>query len=180
MVKEKISEQQWQLRDLWVGIGCQSGSSLQLIETAIEQVFKYNQLDRRAIAGFATINTKASEVALVELCRLRNLPIKTFTAEILSTVSVPNPAKIIEAQVGTPSVAEAAAILAASHPNSSNCSKLLPVPAKLKVRLLIPKQIFRLHGQLKAVTLAVAQECEDKGYLHPLSCIHLTYLTKPL
>lgn len=151
MVKEKISEQQCKIQNLWVGIGCRSGISLQLLETAIEKVFTENQLDQSAIAGFATINTKVSELALVELCRLRNLPLKTFPAEILSAVSVPNPAKIIETQVGTPSVAEAAAILAASDANSFD-----PLHAQLTAKFVVPKQIFR--SQLEAVTLAVAQE----------------------
>ncbi|QSJ17925.1 cobalamin biosynthesis protein [Nostoc sp. UHCC 0702] len=157
-MEEKISEHLWQLQDLWVGIGCQRGSSLQLMETAIEQVFADNQLNQSAIAGFATINTKASEPGLVELCQLRRLPLKTFTAEILSTVCVPNPAKIIETQVGTPSVAEAAAILAASDPNLRYCCKLPLLPTKLQVRFLVPKQIFRLQGQPGVVTLAVAQQ----------------------
>lgn len=154
----EISEHLWQLQNLWVGIGCQKGSSLHLMETAIEQVFTENQLDQRAIAGFATINNKATETGLVELCRLRSLPLKTFSAEILSTVSVPNPAKIIETQVKTPSVAEAAAILAASHPSLHCCSKLPLLPTKLKVRFLVPKQIFRLKGQPGVITLAVAQQ----------------------
>ncbi|MDF2388234.1 cobalamin biosynthesis protein [Nostoc ellipsosporum NOK] len=145
-------------QDLWVGIGCQRGSSLQLMETAIERVFQENQLNQTAIAGFATINTKASEVALVELCRLRGLPLKTFTAEMLSTVCVPNPAKIIETQVGTPSVAEAAAILAASHANLYDSSKLPLLSTKFQVMFLVPKQIFRLKGQPGVVTLAVTQQ----------------------
>lgn len=159
---QEISEHLWQLQNLWVGIGCQTGSSLQLMETAIEQVFTENQLDQRAIAGFATINTKATETGLVELCRLRSLPLKTFTAEILSTVTVPNPAKIIETQVGTPSVAEAAAILAASHQNLEYSSKQPLLPTKIEVKLLIPKQIFRLQGQPGVITLAVAQHTNHR------------------
>jgi cobalt-precorrin 5A hydrolase len=149
----EINPQQQQLKSLWVGIGCQKGSSRELIATAIERVFEENQLDQSAIAGFATIETKASEVGLVELCRLRNLPLKTFTAPILSTVCVPNPAETTNEKVGTPSVAEAAAILAASNFTPSVVGK-----QKLGVRLLVAKQIFRLQGQPGAVTLAVAQD----------------------
>ncbi|WGV23286.1 cobalamin biosynthesis protein [Halotia branconii] len=140
-----------QLKNLWVGIGCQRGSSQELIAAAIEQVFQENQLDQSAIAGFATIETKASEVGLIELCRLGNLPLKTFAASILSTVCVPNPNKITNEKVGTPSVAEAAAILAASSFPPDVIGK-----QKLKVKLLVPKQIFRLREQLGTITLAVA------------------------
>ena len=141
---------------LWVGIGCKRGTSWQLIDWAIEQVFRENQLFPSAIAGIATIDTKASEVGLVELCNLRNWPLKTFSAKILSSVCVPNPATITEHKVGTPSVAEAAAILAASQLTSLT---VFPFPnmEKLQVRLLVTKKNFQLQGQPGAVTLAVAQ-----------------------
>ncbi|YAF95345.1 MAG: cobalamin biosynthesis protein [Nodularia sp. CChRGM 3473] len=194
-----------QKSNLWVGIGCQKGSSRQLIETAIQEVFTENQLEQSAIAGIATIDHKASEIGLVEFCRLRNLPLKTFSVESLSSVFVPNPAKTVEKEVGTPSVAEAAAILAASkrlfikylfilalatrsrgHTDKtlrsslvragrlSLCSSELYSPKTFKtfsnissssmrkhgleVKLLIPKQIFRLAGEPQAVTIAVARE----------------------
>ncbi|MBE9202015.1 MULTISPECIES: cobalamin biosynthesis protein [unclassified Nodularia (in: cyanobacteria)] len=140
-----------QQQNLWVGIGFKKGSSWQLIGTAIQQVFQENQLNENAIAGLATIDNKASEVGLIELCRLRNFSLKIFTADILSTVSVPNPGKIAEKTVGTPSVAEAAAILAASHITSS-----LTKNQEREIRLLVPKRIFRLQGEPGAVTIAVA------------------------
>jgi cobalt-precorrin 5A hydrolase/precorrin-3B C17-methyltransferase len=141
---------------LWVGIGCKRGTSWQLIDGAIEQIFRENQLFQSAIAGIATIDTKASEVGLVELCHLRNLPLKTFSAQILRSVCVPNPATITDHKVGTPSVAEAATILAATQTPLLTASPFTSIEA-LGVRLLVPKQIFQLQGQPGAVTLAVAQ-----------------------
>ncbi|BAY09820.1 cobalamin biosynthesis protein [Calothrix sp. NIES-2098] len=164
-------------KDLWVGIGCQRGTSTHLIETAIQQVFKENQLAQSAIAGIATIDNKASEVGLVEFCQLYNLPLTTFPAEILRLVCVPNPAKIIEQAMGTPSVAEAAAILAAANiewqnktilnPNSFN---LTPSVTAVGVKCLVPKQIFRVEEEPGAVTVAVAQEVETSAsVIQPLS-----------
>ncbi|MEH2049857.1 cobalamin biosynthesis protein [Nostoc sp.] len=141
---------------LWIGIGCKRGTSWQLIDWAIGQVFRENQLFTGAIAGIATIDTKASEVGLVELCHLRNLPLKTFSAEILRSVCVPNPATITDYKVGTPSVAEAAAILAASQLTSLTIFTFTSME-ELRVRFLVPKQIFQQQGQPGAVTLAVAQ-----------------------
>jgi cobalt-precorrin 5A hydrolase len=132
------------LQNLWLGIGLQKGSSCQLIAKAIEKVFQENQLNENAIAGLATIDKKASEIGLIEFCCLRNFTLKIFSAEILSTVAVPNPTHIAASTMGTPSVAEASAILAASH--------LSP----LKIKLLVPKRIFRLPGEPRAVTIAVA------------------------
>ncbi|MBD2510490.1 cobalamin biosynthesis protein [Nostoc muscorum FACHB-395] len=140
----------------WVGIGCKRGTSRQLIDWAIEQAFGENQLFQSAIAGIATIDTKALEVGLVEVCHLRNLPLKTFSAEILCSVCVPNPATITDHKVGTPSVAEAAAILAATQASLLTAPPFTSTEA-LGVTLLVPKQIFQLQGQPGAVTLAVAQ-----------------------
>lgn len=140
----------------WVGIGCKRGTSWQLIDWAIEQVFQENQLFQSAIAGIATIDTKASEVGLVQLCRLRNLPLKSFSAQILRSVCVPNPATITDHKVGTPSVAEAAAILAATQLTSLTVFSFASIE-ELRVRFLVPKRIFQLQGQPGAVTLAVAQ-----------------------
>jgi len=128
---------------LWVGIGFKRGSSQHLIEIAIQEIFQKNLLNETAIAGLATIDTKASAACLLELCSLRNWQCKTFSAQKLSTVPVPNPKAIITTAVGTPSVAEAAAILAAS---------------RLDFELLLPKNIFRLPDQPGIVTIAVAEE----------------------
>ncbi len=128
---------------LWVGIGCNKGVSRQMLEAAIEHVFRENQLAESAIAGIATIDVKIGEVGLIELCLERNFLIKTFSSEILRSVCVPNPNKAIEKEVGTFSVAEAAALCAAQCQN-----------------LLIPKQIFRssISNQKGAVTIAIAQQ----------------------
>jgi cobalamin biosynthesis protein CbiG len=144
VVNQQILQIPLKSQVLWVGIGCQRGISSQLIDQAIKKVFQEYQLTDYAIAGFATIDAKASEVGLVEFCHLRNLPLKNFSAEILRTVLVPNPAKIVQETTGTPSVAEASAILAASE-------------FTLEMKLLVPKQIFRLPGQSGAITIAVAQ-----------------------
>lgn len=117
---------QWHPRVLWVGVGCERGTSRHLIETAIQQVCRSNHLAEGAIAGIATIDLKADEAGLVELCRDRHWPLQTFPADVLRSVTVPNPSSIVEAEVGTPSVAEAAALQA------SGCQTLL-----------VAKKIFR-------------------------------------
>jgi cobalamin biosynthesis protein CbiG len=133
----------WQ-QNLWIGIGFQKGSSQRLMAMAIQEVLQKNFLDERAIAGLATIDKKASDTALRELCHLHHWLLKTFSAEHLSTVTVPNPSAIITKTTGTPSIAEAAAILAATK-NSG----LSPI-------LLVPKYICRLPEEPGAVTIAVA------------------------
>ncbi len=127
---------QWHPRVLWVGIGCERGTPKETIAQAIKKVFLEYQLAESAIAGIATIDIKADEVGLLELCQERDLPLITFNKEVLSAVSVPNPSQVVKSEVGTPSVAEAAAM-------SASCSQTL----------LVTKQIFKSMG---AVTIAIA------------------------
>lgn len=138
---------------MWIGVGCTSGISAELLVLAIEQVWQNYELPKMAIAGVATIDIKARETGLVEFCHSHNLPLKTFPAEMLSQVVVLNPDEAIAKIVGTPSVAEAAAILAVSQVHSA-------------VKLLVPKQIIRLPEQPGAVTIAVAQRlgCQGIGF----------------
>jgi cobalt-precorrin 5A hydrolase len=132
-------------KNLWVGIGCQKGISRQLMNLAIKKVFQEYQLIYSEIAGIATIDKKSSEIGLIEFCNLEKLPLKIFSAEILNNVFVPNPNNTITKLMGTSSVAEASAIIAASAITSA------------EIMLLVPKQIFRLSGEAGTVTVAVAK-----------------------
>jgi len=137
---------QWHPRVLWIGIGCERGTSKKLIHTAIAKVCQRYHLAEEAIAGIATIDIKADEKGILELCNERQYPLKTFSADKLNQVQVPNPSNIVQEEVGTPSVAEAAAILACMTQNS----------------LLVPKQIVKEEGEKGAVTVAIAQA--DREY----------------
>ncbi|NJS12400.1 MAG: cobalamin biosynthesis protein CbiG [Microcoleus sp. CSU_2_2] len=165
---------QWHPRVLWVGIGCKRGTSREFIENAIEQVCRVYHLAESAIVGIATIDTKANEAGILELCQERNWPLKTFTANILNSVEVPNPSNIVAQEVGTPSIAEAAALCAVRE-------EILTADERQDMQisinhlrssaficgsnpLLVPKKIFRknphpLQGGVEgvsAVTVAVA------------------------
>ncbi len=142
--KRKIAPQndlptvQWHPKVLWVGIGCERGTSRALIETAIDETCKTYHLATEAIAGITSINLKSDEAGIVEVCQRRNLILKTFTAEQLDRVDVPTPSAVVKQEVKTHSVAEAAAILAGQN-------------------LLVSKQIFKSDHQSGAVTVAIAQ-----------------------
>ncbi|MBE9145660.1 precorrin-3B C(17)-methyltransferase [Planktothrix mougeotii] len=139
---------QWFPRVLWVGVGCERNTPRALIEKAIEQALQQYHLAEEAIAGIATLDIKGDEAGLVELCEARNWPLRTFPSEVLRQMDVPNPSEIVEAEVGTPSVAEAAALQAAGVKT-----------------LFVSKQIYRDHLQTsstsnrigQAVTVAIAQ-----------------------
>jgi cobalt-precorrin 5A hydrolase/precorrin-3B C17-methyltransferase len=157
-----LPQVQWHPRVLWVGIGCERGTSKELIEMAIRQVCQRNHLAEGAIAGIATIDIKADEVGLVELCRERNWPLQTFPAEVLRSVNVPNPSTVVDREVGTPSVAEAAAILVGQASCLSfdvSSQDAYSIQDANSTKLLVTKQIFKLEGQPGAVTVAIAKRC---------------------
>jgi cobalamin biosynthesis protein CbiG len=101
--------------------------------------------EQAAIAAIATLDRKANEVGLVAFCRHHRLPLYTFAAEALSAVPVPHPSHRLVATVGTPSVAEACAILGCAT-WGGGCQ-----------RLRVPKTILRLDSEPGTVTLAIAQ-----------------------
>ena len=129
---------QWHPRVLWIGIGCERNTSRELMETAIDETCQTYHFASEAIAGIASIDLKADEQGMIELCQKRSLIFKTFTAEQLNQVEVPTPSEIVKQEVGTSSVAEAAAVLAGKN-------------------LLVSKQIFKSSDQSGAVTVAISQ-----------------------
>ncbi|MGJ3250956.1 MAG: precorrin-3B C(17)-methyltransferase [Elainellaceae cyanobacterium] len=136
-----IPQAQWYPRVLWVGVGCERGTSRTVIETAVRDACASHQLAADAIAGIATLDLKADEQAILDLCRDRQWALRCFSADDLQAIPVPTPSAIVNQEVGTPSVAEASAILAAQTPES----------------LIVPKCIVRLDGQPGAATVAIAQ-----------------------
>lgn len=149
----------WHPRVLWVGVGCERGTPQRVIATALQQVFQAHHLAEDAIAALCTIALKADEVGLLEFCRDRQLPLRCFAAAELQTVEVPNPSAVVAQEVGTPSVAEAAALLAAQR--HSPLLAELAEPNHAPARLIVPKQIVRLPDQPGAVTIAIAQSAQE-------------------
>ena len=142
--KSDFPKVQWHPRVLWIGIGCERNTSRELIETAIDETCQTYHFSKDAIAGIASIDLKANEAGIIEVCQRRNLSFKTFTAEQLNEVEVPTPSEVVKQEVGTHSVAEAAAILAGKN-------------------LLVSKQIFKSGDRSGAVTVAIAQA--DREYI---------------
>uniref|UniRef100_UPI0025DA8097 precorrin-3B C(17)-methyltransferase n=1 Tax=Thermosynechococcus sp. OHK43 TaxID=2763133 RepID=UPI0025DA8097 len=130
----------WHPRVLWLGIGCERGTSAALIQHAIDQTLAQAGLSPLAIAGLASIDRKADEVGLCQVAKAHDWPSRWFSAQELAPVTVPTPSAIVAAEMGTPSVAEAAAVLASEGG-----------------RLIVPKQIYRQGGEGGAVTIAIAQ-----------------------
>lgn len=94
--------------ELIVGLGLRPGTSADRIVVVVRKVLAFNQ-----VSCLATIDRRAAEPGLIDAAAVLGVPIRTFTAAELAEVAVPNPDSRTVAAVGTASVAEAAAILAA-------------------------------------------------------------------
>jgi cobalt-precorrin 5A hydrolase / precorrin-3B C17-methyltransferase len=153
----------WHPRVLWVGIGCERGTPQAVIDHAVRQVFQTEGLAEGAIAGIATIDLKADEVGLLEFCQGRNLPLRCFSAAELSAIAVPNPSAIVQAEVGTGSVAEAAAILASKGAGGNGEARDEGIRSveEFDENLRVEKQVVRLEGEQGAVTIAIAQSAQE-------------------
>jgi cobalamin biosynthesis protein CbiG len=96
-----------------VGVGCSLGCSgdelLDLVDATLREA---GALDEQ-VAALATVDRRAHEPGVVDAARRRGWPLRTFPADRLAAVPVPTPSAVVARHVGTPSVAEAAALLAA-------------------------------------------------------------------
>ena len=98
-----------------LGLGCDRGTSLATMQQAIAQALLHMGASLPQVAAVATIDIKADETCLQELAALHGWRIQFYPARALAAVPVPNPSATVLRYTGTPSVSEAAALLAAGH-----------------------------------------------------------------
>lgn len=132
---------------LWLGVGYRRGTSVRCLSLAIQQACDSNLVATTDIIGLATLDRKAKEPMLQDYCQRQGWQLRGFTPAQLAQVEVPHPDPMVARQVGTASVAEAAALLAAMLTAADSSSAILHSA----------KQILQPAGEAGAVTLALAQ-----------------------
>jgi cobalt-precorrin 5A hydrolase / precorrin-3B C17-methyltransferase len=95
---------------LAVGVGASRGVSAGELLGLIDNVLTEAGLSAGSVTGLATVDAKAGEPGITEAAARRGWPVTAYPAELLARVEVPNPSVAPLAAVGTPSVAEAAAL----------------------------------------------------------------------
>ena len=98
---------------LVLGVGCDRGVSLETLSTAVDRALAEIGATRRAVVAVASIDKKSDETALLQLADQQGWPLHFYPALDLAEVDVPSPSAVVLKYMGTPSVAEAAALLAA-------------------------------------------------------------------
>ncbi|MBJ7905810.1 precorrin-3B C(17)-methyltransferase [Streptomyces sp. DSM 110735] len=96
---------------LVVGVGASRGAPVDEVLELIGSALAEAGLSVRSVTQLATVDAKSEEPGLVGAAERLGVPLITYTAEELAGVAVPNPSDAPLAAVGTPSVAEAAALL---------------------------------------------------------------------
>ncbi|WP_202906249.1 cobalamin biosynthesis protein [Ectothiorhodospira magna] len=125
-----------------IGLGCTPGLSLRVMMIAVHRALHEVGLGPDAVIGLGTIMQRRDEPAIVLTARHHGWNIQAFSAEALSRVPVPNPSERVRQVMGTPAVAEAAA--------------LLVVGTRDPKHLLLEKLIHR-DGERKAATVSIAR-----------------------
>jgi cobalt-precorrin 5A hydrolase len=127
-----------------VGLGCDRGAALQTVRDAVRAALAAAGAQPGQVVAAASITLKQDEAALLAFAREQGWPLAFYPPEQLAAVAVPNPSETVRRYTGTPSVSEAAALLAAG-PDT-------PMSA-----LVVEK--FKLRGEdNRNVTVSVARK----------------------
>ncbi|MEU8817124.1 cobalamin biosynthesis protein [Actinoplanes sp. NPDC048796] len=121
--------------DLVLGLGARRGAGPAALRAAVDEVLTAAGLAVAAIGTLATVDRRAADPAVRDLASARGWRLAGLPAAELARRPVPHPSWTVASAVGTPSVAEAAALCAAG-PDSV---------------LLVPKTV------VASVTVAIAR-----------------------
>jgi cobalt-precorrin 5A hydrolase/precorrin-3B C17-methyltransferase len=102
---------------LSLGVGCERGADSQELLGLVEKTLRAEGLSKEAISCVCSIDLKGDEVAVIELAKTLDVPLRLFDAATLEeeTPRVANPSDYVFDTVGCHSVSEAAALAAAGN-----------------------------------------------------------------
>jgi precorrin-4 C11-methyltransferase len=131
-------------RSLVLGVGCERGVSVEALDDGLEQFLRQQRIARASIAAIASLNLKEDEAGLVEWAARHGWPTFFYTPEELAATSgVANPSEVVAKCVGTPGVAEPAALRAAGVD-----------------QLLVEKQVIASVLSPRRMTFALARQAQ--------------------
>ncbi|MGW0736180.1 precorrin-3B C(17)-methyltransferase [Streptomyces sp. NPDC002851] len=96
---------------LVIGVGASKGAPVDEVLGLVRDALADAGLSPASICELATVDAKADEAGIVGAAEALGVPLVTYGAEELAGVDVPNPSEAPREAVGTPSVAEAAALV---------------------------------------------------------------------
>ncbi|WP_431784103.1 cobalamin biosynthesis protein [Streptomyces chumphonensis] len=111
-----------------VGIGARRGAAAEEVLAVVAAALWRVGLPAGAVECLATVEARAAEPGLVAAAGRLGVPLRGHSAAALAEVPVPNPSALPAAALGTPSVAEAAALLGAGPGAELLVAKLRSAP----------------------------------------------------
>ncbi|GAA1906489.1 hypothetical protein GCM10009837_32460 [Streptomyces durmitorensis] len=135
------------VEDFVVGVGAGKGVPAEEVVGLVEDTLRDAGISPASVTALATVDTKAAEPGVVGAAARLGVPVVTYTADQLAGVDVPNPSAAPLSAVGTPSVAEAAALLLGGG------------------ELVVPKRKSAPEGRASMATCAVVR----RSYQAPLT-----------
>lgn len=97
---------------LVVGVGTSRNCPPEELAILVDQVLARAHRHPLSVRAIASVDAKSNEPAVLALAASMGVPLQCFPAPTLATVTVPNPSDHPMQAVGTPSVAEAATLVA--------------------------------------------------------------------
>jgi cobalt-precorrin 5A hydrolase/precorrin-3B C17-methyltransferase len=129
---------------LVVGVGSSRNVSSEEVLGLIDDTLAEAGLSPASVTALATVDAKAAEPGLVAAASGRGWPLRAYPADTLAGIAVPNPSAAALAAVGTPSVAEAAALAGAD---------VLAVPKRKSAMATVAVGRIRARGRLAVLGL---------------------------
>ncbi|MFE7777527.1 cobalamin biosynthesis protein [Streptomyces sp. NPDC057445] len=123
---------------LVVGVGARRGAPPEEVLGLIRAVLREAGEGAGPVVALATVDVKADDPGIAGAAAALGVPVRTHTARELAAVAVPHPSGAARDAVGTPSVAEAAALAGGGE-------------------LLVPKRKSGTEGRPGRVTCAIVR-----------------------
>ena len=144
-------------RSLVLGIGCERGISPAALEDGLDRFLAQYRFCRDSIAMLASVDRKADEQAIVDLASRLGWPTRFYSAEELAGVdAAPNPSEVVARCIGTPGVAEPAALLASGSPQLLVEKHILSSPLAPQRMTFALARLEGVNDQRSAISAKVA------------------------
>ncbi|SIM75943.1 precorrin-3B C(17)-methyltransferase [Micromonospora cremea] len=135
---------------LVAGVGASRGVPAAEVSELLHRVLAEAGLSPASLRCLASADVKADEAGILCTADALGVPLVTWPAAQLAAVDVPHPSEVVRAAVGTPSVAEAAALLGpAGRP--ADAALLVPKTASAMATVAVARHAPR--GRLAVVGL---------------------------
>jgi cobalamin biosynthesis protein CbiG len=128
--------------DLVLGLGARAGVPEEELAAAIDAALRQAGLEPARITVLVTLDRRAAEAGVQAVAQRYGWPVTGFAAAALAAVDVPHASGIVATATGTPSVAEAAALLAAG----TDAVLVLPKTAFARSTVAIARGSMKSHA----------------------------------